>query len=316
MKQLLQSALPVLLSIILLSCSGGYEPLRHLVRHPQITLEISLDKDVYAEGEPIWLIAKFKNFGKLRDSLPDLHDEYAVYANLLIESDSAPAVKYYGPVVDRLCPVYSVIKTGETYIICVDVRQFWVNKYLGRGLFNGYIVEGIYQIECNYSSGWSYDDIRISSNKLSFRVSKPSEIIAQSLDTLIDIFKSKQDHSEQLYRFYNNHAKSVYAEEAFYYYTVMRILDKNKIKVDSTFLNECYEFFENYPDSYYKYEILRKSLWAYQLINGKNQKNYKFYLKYIKSKYPVLSECVERLIKNDTDVRNSMKWYREKVEQY
>lgn len=316
MFQFLKITILILLSIFLFSCSGSYEPPKHLIRHPQINIAISLNKDEYVEGEAIWLIAEFKNVGMVRDSLPDIHEDYAVYINLKIDSDSAPPVMYYGPVVDRICPIYTVIKADETYRARVDVRQFWHNKYFGKGLLNGYIVEGKYEIECKYTSGWSYDDVRLNSNKLSFRVIKPSEITAQSLDSLIDIFKSKQDHSEQLFKFYVNHPRSVYTEDAFYYYTVMRILDHNKIKIDSTFLKECYDFLDNYPNSYYNCYVLIKSLSAYRIINGKTQKNDEFYLRFIRSKYPTLSECVDKLVKNDSDIRNSIKWYMQKFDDF
>lgn len=316
MFQFLKITILILLSIFLFSCSGSYEPPKHLIRHPQINIAISLNKDEYVEGEAIWLIAKFKNFGKLRDSLPDIYDGYTVNVNLKIESDSAPPVKYCGPVTDRISPIYSVIKAGETSSVSTNIRQFWVNKYLGKGLFYGYIVKGNYSIECRYSSGWSEDGVRISSNKLTFRVTEPSEITSQFLDSLVSIFKSNNDYGKQLYRFYEKHPKSAYAEDAFYYYTVMRILDNNKIKVDSTFLNECYQFFDDYPCSYFRCEILRQSLSAYRIINGRNQKNNKYYLNVIKSKYPELTYCVDRLIKNDADVRNSIKWYMQKFDDF
>jgi len=313
MIQFLKITILILLSIFLLSCSGGYEPPKHLTRYPQITLKISLSKSEYVEGEPIWLTAMFMNVGEKIDSLADL-DEYAVYSRLKIESDSAPTVKYYGPVVDRLCPVYTMIKPDQIYYVLVDVRQFWINQYVSRSLFQGYLLEGKYRIQSMYSSGWSQDEVELQSNNLDFRVIKPSISDSIALDTLLKIFKLKGDQAKMLYDFYKSFGNTVYAEEAFYYYTVRRRLDYNKIKIDSTFLNECYNFLDKYPDSYYKCEIFRKSLSAYQIINGKSSENFKYYINLIKTKYPKLIDCVNRLIENDKNLRNAMKWQRLKIE--
>jgi hypothetical protein len=295
MKQFLQSALPVLLSIILLSCSGGYEPPLKLHRNPQITLDISLNKSEYVEGEPLWLTAEFKNIGNKNDSLADINDEYAVYSNLLIESDSAPAIKYYGPVIDRFFPIYTVIKPGQTSQILIDIKQFWINNYVRGYMDYGYLLEGKYRVQSKYNSGWTQDDVRLQSNILEFRVVKPSADDSTALDTLVKIFNSKGDQARELYNFYLLFNHSVYAETAFYYYTVRRLLDYNKINIDSSFLNECYNFLDKYPYSYYKCKVLGRSLWAYQIINGKNDDIYKYFLDFMEIKYPGLENCINNL---------------------
>jgi hypothetical protein len=314
MKSFFESVILISLPLLILSCSGGYEQPQKLHRNPQITLEISLNKDEYVEGEPIWLTAKFKNVGNKVDSLADFDDDYVIYHNLKIDSDSSLPVRYYGVIEDKAFPVYTKLKPGEVYDISVDVRQFWMNKYLGVNLFSGYILEGKYSVRSFYISAWSEDWIELISNEIPFRVVKPSKITSEAFDSLIDIFKPNIDWAKQLNRYYVMHPKSVYAEEAFYYYTVMRILDNNKNKIDSTFLNECYDFFENYPCSYYKCEVLKRSEWAYRIIKGRNQKNFLSYLECMKSKYPDLTGCADKIIERDKNTRNTMIWEKRKQE--
>lgn len=253
-----------------------------------IIISITTNKNTYFELEPVWLSINIRNESERIDSV-DIADDVDLLSNLLVTYNKNFQINYHYLSIEHL-PSYIKIIPGQEKQYNIEI----LNGYGNREIENqvnyapiSYFIEGNYNIQShlNFSNGIIY------SNITSFKVIKPDSSELHTFKNILNIYETDTNNQNnhkneavELKKIINDHSQSVYVEQAFYYYVVTIV--QNKQLLEKGFIDDCLSFFDIHPNSYYNYDILRLSLRPFVKINGKSKTLVKEYLVNLKEKYP------------------------------
>ena len=237
----------------------------HLVDYtpPQKTdldFEIStnLEKDIYIEGEEIWLVINIKNTKPIIDSLP-YANEAEIFSSVRVENIDKNVSLFKGDYVFYSQKPYTSFKPFEeiTYRIpLLDYYGFNSEKNFQKQTFGKhyFFPEGRYKVQ-SYVYDISEEVGILESGILYFQVKTPQNNELVNLKNLREIHALRDAKIQEKELKVNRYkmflstidSSSVYFEEAFCLYLKLksRIRDLNKVQ----FINEYENFINLFPNS-------------------------------------------------------------------
>ncbi len=276
-----------------------------------IKISISSSKNEYLELEPVWLIIKIKNEGGDLDSI-QLYEKYDLLEKLEIITSDQLKLPYHSLFVEHELK-YIKMQPDEELSYDIEISEGFGNVMLSDRVNHSprsYFSEGQYNIQSHYktSKGISH------SNTLKINIKKPEEPELKAFNDIIDIYQNHgikiRDYlkaSQELETFIKENSTSVYCEQAFYYYMYTIILHKELL--NKNFIDNCLWFFGNFQNSFYSYDILKRSLRPFVKINGKSQDKLMEYLRNLVEKYPrtKIGYAAESFLTNVEYIQNILK---------
>lgn len=262
-----------------------------------IKISIVSNKYDYVILEPIWLTVNFKNESNEVDSV-DILENVDLLQNLFVKDPRGIKIDYHYVCNDRL-PKYIKIPPSGEISFDIEISNGYGNIILSNKVNPGpesYFSEGNYSVQSYFktSHGIAY------SNTIDFTVSKPFDSDSTLFEQILNIYKNHgsiipdlKKISHELRTFITENPNSIYVEQAFYYYTYAVLIGKEL--VNKSFVDDCADFLNTYPNSFYCYDILRLSMKPYIKVYGKS--NFINYTKTLVEKYPdtKVSEAVKNL---------------------
>ena len=255
----------------------------HSVFSQNFRSEISLNKDKYLEGEPVWITMKVKNIGVAKDSIAWLNEEYVTKSFDLIGQDGKKKKNYFGED-GYLRMSYTVFESGEEFNFEIELQQNYGDQYSGRNFSPQYCFKpGLYSVQNNFKG-------LLKSNVLTFIVEKPEGPELEALNTLHKIYQLPDRNNVQILdkekaykEFWKKYKVNTYTELSFYNYSVLAFY--SEWESDTSKVEKSKSFIEKYPNSFYlPYFILLGKEASGRLYDGKTSEIE--FLKEIMQNYP------------------------------
>ena len=235
--------------------------------HAEITVKISVDKNEFLEGEPIFCNIRFINNSDNLDSLT--LDQLELYS-IQIKSAQNKKMYFFGGIGCWLNDIpYKKIEPNQEISYAFNLLSYWGNTKLIRGLHGaaGYLSADNYILKYNYEN-------KLFSNDINLKIIKPIGNEDIVFNTLLKAYQINDGNpwimdsillkKNTYYKVVLNHPQSIYWEEAVYRYNE----ESNWLKLDYTDINVNKEFVKRFPNSYFMRHILINLCQAMYLYEG------------------------------------------------
>ncbi|MCC6866927.1 MAG: hypothetical protein IT280_12305 [Ignavibacteria bacterium] len=253
--------------------------------HSNFECEISLDKNIYYEGEAIWASIKIINTSNNIDSLPYSGADYLIAKNLIVKDENGNIYTYHGSSGVSLWVPYEHFLPNRDTVYHIELISDFGNKYensYDNGAMISYFESGKYSLQLIHEKAGLVSELK------SFTIYKPDEVEMQRLNLLRQIYgiKDRNERITEYYKFIENNAGSIFIPQTIYFLNYcFNVLYLSGKKIDNKLIVINNSFLESYPNSYFASEIIR-TIWRYEFQQSGNVFNANKKLNEIIIKFP------------------------------
>lgn len=257
------------------------------------SINITLDKENFVQGENVWVTVKVKNISNKIDSLPHLDDiSLAEYMSLhKINPYNTELFNYRGGMDTYIKVNYVTFQPNEERIFDLNL-QWCYGDTLPKNAkpYFEYFTIGTYEIWEAFRDFTNITAKPILSNKLTFNISRPTGSEYEDFKKLIRINGIPDDKSKPHFKtridayidFFRRNPKSIYAENFISHSATERSI--TKYKYDESYISDALTFINNFPNSRIINGLIYSSISIQK--NYKNNDEIKEFWKNIGKQFP------------------------------